>query len=115
MVKQLDKAIPSWEMTKYYGRICVFQLRCIKYRIQTSEAWFNFKCKFMPSSIKADESKSRGTDPCDSQNNEKQASVAESKPKMWLSKKLSETEGLTKLEEKKKWLPFGRGSKDRKC
>lgn len=38
-------------MTKYYGRVCIYQLKCLKYKIQTSEAWFNFKCKFMPGSL----------------------------------------------------------------
>ncbi|XP_076677596.1 uncharacterized protein LOC143373863 isoform X2 [Andrena cerasifolii] len=45
------RSLPTWEVTKYYGRVCIYQLKCVKYRVQTSEAWFNFKCKFMPGSL----------------------------------------------------------------
>ncbi|CAK9795356.1 hypothetical protein ANTPLA_LOCUS344 [Anthophora plagiata] len=50
-VTKLIQSLPSWEVTKYYGRVCIYQLKCLKYKIQTSEAWFNFKCKFMPGSL----------------------------------------------------------------
>ncbi|PBC29823.1 hypothetical protein APICC_03009 [Apis cerana cerana] len=50
-VTKLIQTIPTWEVTKYYGRVCIYQLKCLKYKIQTSEAWFNFKCKFMPGSL----------------------------------------------------------------
>ncbi|XP_050483978.1 uncharacterized protein LOC126870371 isoform X1 [Bombus huntii] len=50
-VTKLIQSLPTWEVTKYYGRVCIYQLKCLKYRVQTSEAWFNFKCKFMPGSL----------------------------------------------------------------
>ncbi|XP_076758566.1 uncharacterized protein LOC143427931 isoform X1 [Xylocopa sonorina] len=50
-VTKIIQSLPSWEVTKYYGRVCMYQLKCLKYRVQTSEAWFNFKCKFMPGSL----------------------------------------------------------------
>lgn len=46
------QSLPTWEVTKYYGRVCIYQLKCLKYKVQTSEAWFNFKCKFMPGSLR---------------------------------------------------------------
>ncbi|KAL2743892.1 hypothetical protein V1477_007768 [Vespula maculifrons] len=49
---KLIQTLPSWETTKYYGRVCICQLRCIKYKMQTSKTWFNFKCKFMPYSFR---------------------------------------------------------------
>ncbi|CAL7937957.1 unnamed protein product [Xylocopa violacea] len=50
-VTKIIQSLPTWEVTKYYGRVCMYQLKCLKYRVQTSEAWFNFKCKFMPGSL----------------------------------------------------------------
>lgn len=41
-------------MTKYYGRVAWFQLQCIKYRIQTSETWFNLMAKLMPGRLKGE-------------------------------------------------------------
>ena len=32
--------------------MCIYQLKCLKYRVQTSEAWFNFKSKFMPGTLR---------------------------------------------------------------
>ncbi|XP_034178914.1 uncharacterized protein LOC117603669 isoform X1 [Osmia lignaria lignaria] len=51
LVTKFIQSLPSWEVTKYYGRVCIYQLKCLKYKVQTSEAWFNFKCKFMPGSL----------------------------------------------------------------
>ncbi|XP_015602960.1 uncharacterized protein LOC107271452 [Cephus cinctus] len=54
LISKIIQSMPTWEVTKYYGRVCIFQLKCLKYRMQTSEAWFNFKCKFMPGSLRDD-------------------------------------------------------------
>ncbi|XP_078032645.1 uncharacterized protein LOC144467628 [Augochlora pura] len=51
-VTKVIQSLPSWEVTKYYGRVCIYQFKCLKYKVQTSEAWFNFKCKFMPGSLR---------------------------------------------------------------
>ncbi|XP_017889779.1 uncharacterized protein LOC108630791 isoform X1 [Ceratina calcarata] len=52
VVTKFIQSLPSWEVTKYYGRVCMYQIKCLKYKFQTSEAWFNFKCKFMPGSLR---------------------------------------------------------------
>nr|XP_031843242.1 uncharacterized protein LOC116431636 isoform X1 [Nomia melanderi] len=51
-VTKIIQSLPTWEVTKYYGRVCIYQFKCLKYKVQTSEAWFNFKCKFMPGSFR---------------------------------------------------------------
>lgn len=75
-------------MTKYYGRVCIFKIQCIKYKIQTSEAWFQFRNKFM---INIEEKKKLNNDDNKRDQVEVKKKLNYSKEEQVLSSKKSES------------------------